>query len=213
MYYALIHDEKIQVGPRSWNYNFFKKYLEEAGLNYDAVTISAPENNMIITDEWRIIPVDDIPVPEINPNFEQPAGPFLTIYEDHVSGYYTVIPIEVEASKNKLKEIVTQNRYTAEVGGCNFTLNDGTEVTIYTTREDRNVYLQAYQIISEGQTITFKFPGAVFKAVDKEELGRIVQAGATHIQNAFNWEAAKYSEIDACTTLDELRLIDINYAI
>jgi hypothetical protein len=81
--------------------------------------------------------------------------------------------------------------------GVPFTFADGTNVTLYTTREDRNIYLQAYQIMEPGQSIVFKFEGAVFKSVTKDELGMIVATGAAHIQAAFDWEAQKYNEIDA----------------
>lgn len=212
MYYALIHNDKIQVGPRDWNYNFFKRYLQENSLNYDVLSYTPPSDNMIITDDWRIIPVNIDPFPEVNTYFEQLAGPFLTIHDLYVSGYYNVVPIDLDISKGLLKSTVTGTRYNVEVGGCPFILNDGTKVTLYTTREDRNVYLQAYQIMSDSQTIVFKFPNSIFKEVGKEELGRIVQAGATHIQTAFNWESNKYAEIDACTTIEQLRQIDINYS-
>jgi hypothetical protein len=209
--YALIHNNQIQVGPRQWNYAFFKDYLDEEGLNADALTTRPPEDNKIITDQWKIIPVIDIQYAALDEPFEQPAGPYWTINDEYITGEYLAVPNTVGMVQGKLKEKVTNNRYKVEIGGCPFTFADGTEVTLYTTREDRNVYLQAYQIMADDGSIVFKFPGAVFKSINKTELGQIVAAGSAHIQEAFTWESGKYAEIDACTTLEELKLIDTKH--
>jgi hypothetical protein len=209
--YALIHNNQIQVGPRDWNYMFFKDYLDEEGLDATALTKRAPEDNKIITADWKIIPVTSIQYPALDEPFEQPAGPYWTIHDEYITGEFLAVPNTVEMVKGKLKEVVTNNRYKVEVGGCPFTFADGTEVTLYTTREDRNVYLQAYQILTDGGSIVFKFPNAVFKSVSKVELGLIVETGSAHIQGAFIWEADKYDEIDLCETIADLKLIDVKH--
>jgi hypothetical protein len=209
--YALIHNNQIQVGPRQWNYTFFKDYLDEEGLDATALTKRPPDDNKIITDEWKIIPVTDIQYAELDEPFEQPAGPYWTIHEEYITGVYLAVPNTVGMVQSKLKETVTNNRYAVEIGGCPFTFSDGTEVTLYTSREDRGVYLQAFQIMPDDGSIMFKFPNAVFKSVTKAELGLIVEAGAAHIQEAFTWEANVYDQIDACTTLEELKLIDVKH--
>lgn len=209
--YALIQDNQIKVGPRDWRYYFFKQYLDTNNLDSSALPISEPTDRKVITHEWKIIPVTQLDVPSYDSTFEQLAGPYWTVGEDNITGYYDVAPVSVDSAKNTLKQKVTDTRYKVETGGCAFTFADGTKVTMYTSREDRNVYLQAYQIIAEGQSIVFKFEGSIFKTVTKDELGLIVAAGAAHIQSAFDWEAQKYGEIDASTTLDQLKLVDIVY--
>ena len=209
--YALIQNNQIKVGPRDWRYYFFKQYLDTNNLDASTLPISEPADKKVITPDWKIIPVTMLDIPQYNQLFEQLAGPYWEVYDDYITGSYSIADLPVDSSKNKLKEVVTETRYNAEVGGCPFTFADGTSVTLYTSREDRSVYLQAYQIMSEDQTIVFKFAGAVFKSVTKAELGLIVTAGAAHIQSVFDWEAQKYTEIDACNTIEELRLINITY--
>ena len=68
-----------------------------------------------------------------------------------------------------------------------------------------------YQIMTDGQSIMFKFEGAVFKSVTRDELGMIVATGAGHIQTAFDWESQKYAEIDVCETIEQLKLVDLTY--
>jgi hypothetical protein len=65
--------------------------------------------------------------------------------------------------------------------------------------------------MSDDQSIVFKFEGSVFKSVTRDELGMIVATGAAHIQAAFDWESQLYSEIDDCTTIEELKLVDLTY--
>jgi len=209
--YALIQDNQIKVGPRDWRYYFFKQYIDSNGLDSSSLPINEPSDRKVITAEWKIIPVTQLDTPSYDPLFEQLAGPFWAVNDEYITGYYTVVDLSVDSSKSKLKEIVTDTRYKVEVGGCPFTFPDGTEVTLYTTREDRGVYLQAYQIMSDGQSIVFKFEGAVFKSVTRDELGMIVATGAQHIQAAFNWESQLYAEIDACETIEQLKLVDLTY--
>jgi len=209
--YALIQNNEIKVGPRNWRYYFFKQYLDDNSLDSTLLPITEPSDRKVITEHWKIIPITELDTPEYDPFFEQLAGPYWTLYDEYITGYYTVADLSVDASKSKLKEIVTDTRYKVEIGGCDFTFPDSTEVRLYTTREDRGVYLQAYQIMSDDQSIVFKFEGSVFKSVTRDELGMIVATGAAHIQAAFDWESQLYSEIDDCTTIEELKLVDLTY--
>ncbi len=211
--YALIQNNQIKVGPRDWRYYFFKQYLDTNNLDSSSLPINEPKDKKVITSDWKIIPVTELDIPSYEQPFEQLAGPYWTLYDEYITGSYTVVDCPIDSIKNKLKETITNNRYNVEIGGCPFTFPDGTQVTLYTTREDRNVYLQAYQIMTEGQSIVFKFEGAVFKSVTKDELGMIVATGAAHIQTAFDWESQKYAEIDACNTIEELRAVNLEYSV
>lgn len=210
--YALIYNNQIEVGPRDWLYSMFKDFLDEEGLDASELPRIAP-SEPIVTTQWKILPVESIDIPSYDSLFEQLSGPFLTINEFNVTGYYDVVPDSIVSSKSKMKTIVTNNRYYGENKGTTFTFSDGQKVGIYTSREDRNIYLQAYQIIQEGDTIWFKFPNSIFRNVTKEELGQIVATGSSWIQNAFNWEQNKYNEIDSATTVEELKTIELNNPI
>lgn len=208
--YGLIHNNAIKVGPRTWSYSFFNQYLVDNNLDNNSLPRNNP-NGPIITSEWKILPVNSVNNLSYNDLFEQLSGPFWTIYDDYINGEYTVVDLSVEASKSKLKEIITSNRYAAETGELKFTFPDEQEVFLFTSREDRSTYLDAYLIMNENDTITFKFMNGVFKPVTKEELGQIVTAGANHIKLCFEWESNKYNEIDLCNTLEELKLVNLQY--
>ena len=209
--YALIHNNQIQVGPRQWSWSFFKDYLDEEGLDSSALPRVNP-NEPIITAEWKIVPVTIASMPAVDAPYEQLAGPFLTINEDSVTGHYSTAPVEMESIKNTLKAKVTANRYNAEIAGVPFTFANGTTVTVLTNREERGTYVDAYNVLADGASIVFKFPNATFVTMTKEELRQVVDAGAAYIRDVFVWEADKYTEINAATTINELKAIELRHS-
>lgn len=210
--YGLVYNNSIVVGPRAWSYSFFLDFLEEEGLDSSLLPNLDPKQPVYGPD-WKILPVTQLDQPPYNHLFEQYAGPYWTIHSDHITGSYNVVPQTLSLSQSKLRELITNTRYRIETGGVLFTFADNTEVTVYTSREDRGVYIDAYQVMPDtpGATIVFKFPNSIFRAVTKPELAQIIGAGVTHIQQAFDWESSKYAEIDQATTIAELQAIELRH--
>lgn len=208
--YGLVHNNRIQVGPRTWSYNFFNDYLVENNLDNSELSRNDPAGP-IITSEWKILPVTSLLQPTYDNKFEQLAGPYWSINESDITGYYDIADLSVDSSKSILKSIVTDNRYKVETGKLIFTFSDGQEVQLFTSREDRSTYLDAYLIMADNAKITFKFVNSVFRAVTKTELGQIVATGSNHIKTCFEWEAQKHAEIDACVNLNELKPIELRH--
>jgi hypothetical protein len=211
--YGLIHNNKIQVGPREWSYWFFKKYLNDNNLTYSQAQLSISDpGESVIGDGWKILKTS-IDVPSYNSLFEQLEGPFWTINANDITGYYNVIDVSVASAKNNMKSIVAANRYIVEIGGVDYTLADNTVVNLYTNREDRNAYLDAMLIIQPEDTITFKFKKGIFKPLTKADLQGIVGVGSFHIASVFNWEATKVGEIETTQTIAALKLIELRHPI
>jgi hypothetical protein len=187
----------------------FKDYLDENNL--DASALTRKYEGPIITEQWKIIPVVDLVEPGYDDRFEQLSGPFLTINDDNITGFYNVVDQSISIAKSKLKTIVTDTRWRVETGKLTFTFADGETVQLFTSREDRVVYLDALLIMGDTDTVTFKFVDEKFRAVTKSELTQIVTTGSQHIKDCFRWEAEKHAEIDLCTTLDELKLINLTH--
>lgn len=62
--------------------------------------------------------------------------------------------------------------------------------------------------MQDSDTVKWKFPEA-WLTLTKSDLGQVVSAGATYVQEAFNWEADKTDEINNCTSLEELDVVDL----
>lgn len=206
--YAIVINNKVEIGPRDWNYSIFAKQLKEKELPYDELPKAKPKTS-IITDNWKLLPINIINKPTHDAIYEQLEGPTYTIKEDGIDLSYKVVPETLAVAKSKLSTKVTEDRYKVEVNGIGFTFADATEVTLYTTREDRNTYLDALLTVPDGINVKFKFKDGIFKEVTKAELQQIVNTIMTHIQSAFEWEATKLVEIDNCLTLEELKQLDL----
>jgi hypothetical protein len=205
--YALIHNNQIQVGPRQWSYSFFKEYLVEEGLDFSALTVREQPTG-IHTSTYRIVPVTITKHANVEPIYEQPSGPFWTIYEDRVEGEYKSAPVSIDAVKSILKQKAAEERYKKETSGTKAIISVG-EVNLYTDRDTRKTYLEALQLIPDDvSTFNFKFSNGFFP-VNKGDLTLIVSTIVTHVQAAFDWEAGIVAAIDSATTIAELKAIVI----
>lgn len=210
MQYALIYNNRIEVGPRNWNYYFFLEYLEDKNINTANLPRKAP-TEAILTDTWKILPVTYITFPEnLDQIYEELVGPFWTIQEDHVTGVYSRKDKEIPHIHGTLKNIVAANRYAVETGKLEYTFSDGEIVEIFTEREERMIYLNTLSVLPDDETTPFKFRSGKFRvAVTKAELAEIVSLGMLHIRSAFEWEVAKVAEIESLNTVEDLKAVEL----
>lgn len=197
----------VILGPMPWSPNRFRNCLaDDLEIQFN-VPLSNPNNELInISDTVKIYPVIDLgPNAEYNPRIHYLNGPFYNYYEDRAELYYVPYDKPIDIVKDELKHLVAANRYKYEVMGISYTIQ-GKTVNLYTNREDRNLYLQAYQLGVDN--INWKF-GTEFLTVSHIELGEIVSVVMSHIQAVFDWESSKLNEIDNCETLEELDIISV----
>jgi hypothetical protein len=213
MLYALVHNNQIQVGPRTWNRSFFLDYLEAQQLDPTDLPRAEPFEPTITVD-WKLLTVSNVVTPEHDSTYEQLVGPFWTIHEDHITGLYTKTDIPLDTIKGTLKNKVAANRYSVETGNLDFEFADGQTVSIYTEREERMIYLNTLLALPDGMTVPFKFKNGKFRqGVTKTDLQAIVGAGMMHIAGVFEWESAKVSEIEAAETIGELKLVELRHPV
>ena len=211
--YALVRNNQIQVGPRSWNRGFFLDYLEEENLDFKLVP-RKEQIEPVITDEWKLLPVTEVEYPELDGIYEQLVGPFWTIHEDYITGSYTKTDSELNGVKGTLKNTVATNRYLVETGKLEYTFSDGQVVELYTEREERMIYLNTLQALPDGMTVSFKFKNGIFRTgVTKQQLQEIVNLGMMHIASTFEWESGKVAEIENATTKEELKSIELKHPL
>lgn len=195
----------VVLGPMEWRPNFFRRCLLD---EYD-VDFSIPSSNdtnefIKVNDILSIYPVHDVgPISSFNSSIHNLVGPYYNYYDTYAEVYYNVEDKPIEVIKAELKPSVAANRYNYETQGVSVTIQNQT-VTALTSREDRNLYLQAYQLGKDN--VNWKF-GDIFLTLSNSDLGIIVFAVVTHVQNCFDWEAAKYTEIDNCQTVEELNSV------
>lgn len=197
----------VHLGPMNWRPTFFQSCLrDDLEINFKVPLSNDTAEAVIVSDTVKIIPVRDLGITsEFNQKTQITVGPYYNFFDTYAEMYYNVQDKSVDMVKSELKPIVAANRYRYEVMGVTATIQNK-EVYLLTTREDRALYLQAYQLGKDN--INWKF-GFEFLSLSNSDLGLIVQAVTNHIQAAFDWEAGKYQEIDSKQTLEELDAVKL----
>lgn len=207
MQYVLVNNGYVINGPRAWNYRSFQSTLEEELEINIALPFQKYDNEpILINDTTKILPATLV-YPEYNVKIEYLDGPYWTYENDFATGTFEVKEQPVEYVKQSLINKVASNRYIKECAGTKVTVQD-TEVSVDTSREGRAIFVQAYSLMQDTDTIKWKFPES-WLTLTKAELGQVVTAGVNHVQESFNWESDKTDEINNCTTLQELDEIDV----
>lgn len=210
MFFALVHDNFVIVGPRLWNKLLFEEALqEECDVTYTLPTRNDEGTPFIIAPNVMILPIVSLPQPVFNSKIQRLDGPYWVFTDTEAQMSFTVVDLPIEAVKNQLKVVIANNRYTKEVGGIKMTIQ-GIEVSIDTARGSREIFFDAYNSMGPTETINWKFPEC-WLTLTKDELGSIVAAGKLHIQTCFDWERDKDQEIDSAQTLQALDAIILNF--
>lgn len=216
--YILTHNDTVFLGPMEWRARMFQSVIKD-DFNLDVILpttdpIAAPFGRYEVSPEIVIRPVTFFPDPAYNAKIQGLHGPFYNFTTDQIILFNTVVDLPVEAVKNSLKAIVTSNRYDMETSGISMMLQN-TPVFITTARGDRDIYLQSYQLgitnidwkFSAGRItqsgITTTYP-ETWLTITNSDLASITQTVLSHVSAAFAWERAKLTEIDNCTTLQQL---------
>jgi len=205
--YAVIHKEKVIIGPKGWDIGFFSFRFQQLKINAPTMPRTAPTNFPYVVDEnTRIVPAT-VTYEDINPMTQYHRGPIWTIGEGSASALYEAIDTPLEQAKSNFSNLAADERYKKEVSGTKTTIQD-LEVSLDTSRDGRNIFLQKLLLMGESDTVNWKFPEG-WLILTKAELGQVVQIGSMHIQSAFDWEKNINDQIAAATTVEELLAIEI----
>lgn len=204
MFYLITKNSQILLGPVAWNPGYFSNMLKLRDIVADFPLIEP--NGYLETNGLQIYPVMEMLEPAHNSLYEELAGPYWEFKSNSVSGFYKVRTRPIHTTKRALYEKVASVRYTKEVQGVKVTVA-GIDVTCDTSREGKLPFITAYMTTST-DTISWKFPEAILD-ITRTDLENIVTAISQHVQTQFNWEKTILEQIDAATTVEELRSISM----
>lgn len=204
--YAVVYKDRVIVGPMNWNRAIFTGSLSKEGVT-DLIPRVAPETlPHIVNDDARICAVEE-QRPEMNPMVEFYYGPLWDVSGDVAIANYEVQSSPIESARVNFKQQAADERYKKEVAGTTVNIQ-GIDVTVDTNRGSRDIFVQKYLLMSDTDTVGWKFPEA-WLTLSKADLGACVAAGAQHVQSSFDWERAIVEQIDAAETKEELLAIEI----
>lgn len=205
--YVLINGDRVIAGPRSWARYFFESVLRnDLEIEYTLPNTKTDSDPIEIAPGVRILPAVLIEQP-YNNKIEYLHGPFWNFDNNIATGTYEIRQNELEAIKNALKRQIAINRYIKEIKGVKTTIQN-TEVTVDTARGSRDIFIQKLLLMPDGTTVRWKFPEG-WLTLTKPELQAAVAAGAMYVEQQFLWESGVSQQIDACTTAEELDVIDL----
>lgn len=206
--YILVENRQIiHLGPMPYRPRMFKDDL----LYSLEVDYPLPQNDdpgyLKINDNIEIIPITVDSTPPYDINYHYLSGPFYNYSDEEVEMYYTVGDLDLNSVKINIKKTTAPIRYQREISGTTINFN-GIDYYLDTTREARQNYLQKYISMNDGESVNWKFSQG-FVNLSKEMLLQIITAIENHVQSHYDWELNKHSEIDACTTIEEIKMVEI----
>jgi hypothetical protein len=153
----------------------------------------------------EIFPVEETGAPLMDDLYEALAGPYFT-YDNFkaIESWGKVQKVDTDVQDTMIAKLAAV-RYDREITGCT-ALVQGVTVPVDTRRETRNVFVQQYFLMSDTDTVTWKFPDC-WLVLTKADLGICVNAGVTHIQTTFTWERDTAATIRATTGGAALRAL------
>lgn len=207
MIYVLVENKTtVILGPIEWRQRFIQSELNDLDIDFN-LSPSEPNSYLKINDEYGIYPVLDFITPDYDPLYEQLAGPFWTFDTLVAIPSFNVIDRNIDQVRGDLRGQVAQERYRRENLGTKVNIQ-GQEVTVDTSRQNRNTLPQAFLLMSETDTLNWKFPEG-FVNLTYTDIEAVVRAGALYIQEQFDWEVTKNTELDTCVTKEQLQSVEI----
>jgi hypothetical protein len=205
--YALIHNSQLILGPIKYNYRLINGEIEELEIDYQ-VSPRDYDNVPITIDaatKTYLIPAVEI-IPEYDPRFQLVNNSEWDIVEENdipvrVEFSYSISDKTLEQVKEEYKSQVAPERWNKENTTVTVTLYNR-EITVSTSRENRLAIVS--KVVSDGGVHNYKFNDGEWVEILKDDLVTILNAIDNVVQAAFDWEYAKLTEIDACTTKEDV---------
>lgn len=203
--YALVNGQELLLGPIAFNYRMINDELEELELDYRVTSQSYQSVPLSITKDVKILPAKQED-PEYDPRFEQLTNITYEIAETEVIFRHEKLDKSLDQIKDEYKIAVKPERQRRENTTIKVTINDN-EVSVSTSRETRLEFIS--KLLSNEGPYNFKFDNGIWAEITKADLESIISQIDLKVQEAFDWELAKLSEIDACETKEEVYEVEI----
>ncbi len=204
--YAVVYKNRVIVGPMEWNRGIFQGSLAKEGVQVQLPRVPPDTWPFTVNGDAFIVPVQENR-PDMNVMVEYYYGPLWDIQPDLVIANYEVQDQDMASARLNFKAQAADERYRKEVAGVTHVVQ-GITVTLDTSRDGRNIFVQKLAFMNDGDTVNWKFPES-WLLLTKSDLASVVQAGAGHIQSCFDWEKSISDQIDAAQTKQQLLAIEI----
>lgn len=215
--YVLVHKGEVVHGPVHWHSDIMNRYLERIGktpfLPFDILARRqglVPINQPTVVDE-------DTAFYKVDMQNEQPEESMFTdnghIIWDFSTGIaigtYVAIDKPLEEAKNNLRGYVDQKRNEKEFEGTTVTIGEET-FKILAGPLSRLLLVEKLSVMQDNDTCVWKFKENKWKEVSKEDIIVMLNTVDSYVQSLINWEYSIAQQIDAATSVDDLKEINID---
>lgn len=207
---ALINNNSLILGPMGFNVRMINSELEELEVEERINPQSYQELPIHFSDGRTHLVLIEKDVPSHDPKYHNVGNFTWSIIEENnvpikVLLTYPITDKTLEEVKELRKQEVTPHRREKENTTITVSIND-TEVKVSTSREER--ILLSTKLSSSPGSHNFKFQNTWLE-ITAENLQYILSQIDIKVQEAFDWELAKFQEIDACETIDDVYAVVI----
>lgn len=200
----------VLLGPMFWRPRMFQSDVDDLEVAY-VLPQADPEGYLLIASNpdgspsLEVFPVTEVSAPTFDPFYEYLSGPTFEYVNGTAIESWTKDQKALDDVKRTVIDSLASVRYMREVGGAKATVQ-GQEVTVDTSRDGRNVFVQQYVLMGDTDTVDWKFPEAWLN-LTKSDLGQCVAAGVLHVKAAFTWEQSTTNDILAVSSVQELQAL------
>jgi len=206
--YALVHKERVLVGPMKWNRGLFEGALVRHNVSGHVPRLAPDDENLpIVYDAETQIMRASLSTPDHNIRIQRTYGPFWTFDTGEAVGTYSIKDQDLDMAKANFKNDAAAYRYELEEEGTTATVQS-TEVSLSTKRGEREVFAQRHGLMGDSDTVAWKFSEG-WLTLSKADVATLANAINTHVQTQFDWEVSKNTAIDAAADLAALDTIEI----
>lgn len=204
MLFVIVYNNSVILGPMEWKARRFSEVIEDEC----EIKVTLPlvnETYYEVNNEIKIYPVQGRPIPEYNTKTEFLHGPFYEYIDGVAYSSMVVEQLPLLAAQNFIKQEAATLRWKKQNSGVKVTLN-GTEYTFPSDLNTKSIFHQ--YITSNLESVNWKIDQDTWITLSKSDIQTVFNSIVNHVQSAFDWEAAKLTEIVGSThdTLDKISL-------
>lgn len=203
--FALINDNQLVLGPIEFNYRLLNSVLaEELEVDYKLTPRDYLNVPIIIDEKIKLLNVVEN-IPEHDSKSEDICLYKYDIIDNNVVFYYEKKQKDINLIKSEYKNTISSERWRRENIGYITTTINGVEIKVSTSRDSRVSLIT--KLSSGNGPYNFKF-GDVWIEITGDDIREIISKIDQKVQEYFDWEYLKLSEIDNCNTISDIENID-----
>lgn len=139
-------------------------------------------------------------------DYQEQREQSLVFSDGKVTRTFAAVDVALDRAKNQAKEKLAAKRYDVETGGISVG-----DVTVDTTRESQMMIMAARTLAKEdaNYTVNWKTADDTFATLDATTIIAVADAVRVHVQACFDNEKTLLEAINASTSVDALRAVDV----